>query len=114
MQIKMVVIRIYDMTPLLTVERLQGTARSKRPNLINTIQCVVEPDSWEALGGMGTIQSMIVNNRCLVDHFGSSDVHMQVQSLLDQMAISGRLKAYPTQTFHRNERSDCCCVVSSR
>lgn len=89
------VVRVYDISPLLPIVKLNGRSVVSSGPVIDTIQCIVEPDSWEALGGTGSIQDLVVNNRCLLIISTISDIHIQVQAMLDQMVTAGQIVHLP-------------------
>ncbi len=84
-------IRIYDVTPLVTVHLWQGRLVVETFELINVIQASIEPDAWDALGGTYTIHPIISNNHCLLTIAADSRVHLQVQSLLDHIAFASQI-----------------------
>ena len=59
--------------------------------LLETILHSIEPDIWEQLGGPSTLMPMTVNGRRLLVVSTTSSIHLQLQSLLDQLAVAGNV-----------------------
>jgi hypothetical protein len=85
------VTRVYDVTPLLSIQKRQGKSVVNVSTLIETIYTSIKPDSWEMLGGSATVNSNILNNRCLLTISAPTMVHIEVQQLLDQLSVAGRI-----------------------
>lgn len=85
------VVRVYDVTSLVAVQARGGKMVVDVSGLIDTIQVSVSPDTWEILGGLSTINKNILNNRCLLVIRAPTMVHIDVQQLLDQFVVAGRL-----------------------
>lgn len=85
------VVRVYDVTSLVAVQARGGKMVVDVSGLIDTIQISVSPDTWEILGGLSTISKNILNNRCLLVIRAPTMVHIDVQQLLDQFVVAGRV-----------------------
>jgi hypothetical protein len=107
--------RLYDVTPILSIQRLGRKSTVSFHALTETIYTAVRPDSWEMLGGQSTITSSIINNRCLLVVSAPTLVHMDVQHLLDQLAIAGRLPVTRSQvpTYHAAPRTERAAPLRS-
>ncbi len=60
-----------------------GASFADFSQLINLIQTTIEPDSWEALGGTGTIQQYPQNLSLVIST--TSEIHDQIAELLDSL-----------------------------
>ncbi len=60
-----------------------GASFADFTQLINLIQTTIEPDSWEALGGTGTIQQYPQNLSLVIST--TSEIHDQITELLESL-----------------------------
>jgi hypothetical protein len=78
-------LRIYDITPLLTVQQQNGRSEVDTTSLVDSIQISVRPDTWEQLGGPATIATQVIRSRCLLVVSAPTVVHLELDQLLNQM-----------------------------
>jgi len=84
-------VRIYNVSPLLP--GFSATQqRSRLRGLIETIQNTIDPDNWEVLGGMATIQVHPSEKSLLLCIAARTETHWHVQMLLDQLHRVGGAK----------------------
>ena len=87
--------RIYDVTPLVVAARnRQIVARNELVYpLAELIESTIAPDTWQNAGGTGVIREFIPPNAvecvCLVI-VSSTETHLAIQNLLDQLNFAGR------------------------
>jgi len=78
-------IRIYDVTPLLSVWQQNGQSVIDPTSLLETIQTSVQADTWESMGGPSSISPIVVRSRCLLVVSAPTTVHLDVDQLLNQL-----------------------------
>lgn len=76
--------RVYDVSPLVVVET-DGRKMVEFHVLTESIRSVVDPGSWEVLGGPATIYPSIVRDRALLSISATSVMHLGIQKYLDQL-----------------------------
>lgn len=82
-------VRVYDVTPLLSVQVQNGRSAVDTVPLEETIQHSLQPDTWERLGGPSTLVATIVRSRCLFVVSAPTLVHLELDQLLNQMNSAG-------------------------
>ncbi|WP_404310763.1 hypothetical protein [Neorhodopirellula lusitana] len=85
-------VRVYDVSSLLTQEgdpfdSADATLSSddQKARYAQVIQQTIDPDSWEALGGMGTFAPLTVRDRSFFVIAQRTEVHLAIQRLLDRL-----------------------------
>lgn len=79
------VVRVYDVTPLVSSVDDTGERRVSFDRLAETIQSQIQPDTWETLGGPSAISGQVIRDRAYLVCSTTTRVHLQIQSLLDAL-----------------------------
>ncbi|MEZ6091562.1 MAG: hypothetical protein R3C05_26820 [Pirellulaceae bacterium] len=95
--------RIYDVSPLIEEQKRTLPKHDDQPfspagygspppdadGLMEVIQALVAPDTWESLGGPSTMAVRMQGERVLLVIATLSEVHWQVQELLNRLNMNG-------------------------
>jgi hypothetical protein len=77
--------RVYDVTPIVIIRNIGRQSSTDFNTLMQSIQTIIEPNGWEALGGPSTIFPSTVRDRALLTISTTTVVHLQVQSYLSHL-----------------------------
>lgn len=84
------VVRVYDVTPLVIVD-FAGSRdvpigrKADFTSLEDLIQTTIRPDTWEALGGPSSFGRFIIGQRCLLTIATTTQTHFEIESLLNHL-----------------------------
>lgn len=81
-------IRVYKVTSLVGTGEMSAR-REGISALMQLIQNQVEPNAWEALGGVGTMSPSLHDRDTLLTVSAMTTMHWQIQTLLNQMVVAG-------------------------
>lgn len=77
--------RVYDVGTLVTVQDPDGNRWQDFDSLIKAIVSTVEPDTWEDVGGLGTIAELEFRGAVVLIVRQTLDTHSQVEKLLEDL-----------------------------
>jgi len=76
-------VRVYEVTDLVQFAERDGTYRHDYDTLIDNIIAIIEPYSWDDVGGEGSIQGLPTNGRALLVVSSDYQTHGQIEELLN-------------------------------
>lgn len=98
--------RIYDVTPIVLQKKYEkaNPENSSEPRRVvlhadynrcmELLQTTIMPDSWEMVGGPGTMSSYTIGKRCFLVISTTTYVHIGIDTLLNQLNVLG----YPQES----------------
>lgn len=92
--------RVYDVKKLVTVQDMDGNLWQDFDSLIEAITGTIQPESWEGVGGPGSIASLEYRGAVVLIVRQTHKVHAQLAKLLEDLAKIAAAHgddAYPTR-----------------
>jgi hypothetical protein len=102
-------VRVYDVTPLTTQSR-----RYEIEQLQEVISYSLDPDSWETLGGMGTLYPQIMRNKTFLIIANSTSTHLQIDAFLNRLAGDQNYRSIPAFLAQPNMSEKSMEVMTPR
>ena len=104
--------RVYDVSDLVMYQDKSGEAWADHETLIGVITSTVEPDQWDVVGGVGSIEATPVRGAEALVVRQTREVHKEIQRLLDQLRAIAQeaggdelpVREKPTETESRKGR----------
>ncbi len=102
-------VRVYDVTPLTNQSR-----RYEIEQLQEVISYSLDPDSWEALGGMGTLHPQIMRNKTHLIIANSTSNHLQIDAFLNRLAGDRDYRSIPAYLVKPDSPENSIEVMTRR
>jgi hypothetical protein len=102
-------IRVYDVTALTNQSR-----RFEIEQLQEVISVSIAPDSWEMMGGMGTLYPQIMRNKTHLIIANSTSNHLQIDAFLNRLAGDHDYRSIPTHRAKPNSPEKSIEVLTPR